>query len=325
MKRLLTQGINFVVDFVARRCAPVLAPIVGHMARTGVGTDHCLRYGSLPMPVNFYSPVPDLGDLESRKIWDRQSDFSGIDFHPDAQKAFLLKLGQTFGQECDWPSDPTADHYRFFTKNGSFSYGCAAITHCILRHLNPQRVVEIGSGNSSLVMAAALARNARDSKKGAEYIIIDPYPGSMIKTGLPSLTKLVQERVELLDIDFFDLLGSNDVLFIDSGHVIRIGGDVNYLILEVLPRLAPGVIIHFHDIAFPYEYPRVYATNPQFRVFWTESYLLQAFLCFNNRFEILLAMNYLMIDHPEIFQTAFPLYDKNRLQTISRSFWIRRK
>jgi hypothetical protein len=325
MKRLLKRGINYAIDFVARRCAFGLAPIVGYMARTGVGTEQCLRYGSLPMPVNFHSPVPDLDDLERRKIWDRQSDWVGIDLHPDAQKGLLLKLGQEFGHECNWPSGPTSNPYQFFTENGSFSYGCAAITHCILRHFNPRRVIEIGSGNSSRVIAEALSRNASDANKGAEYIIIDPYPSSMIKAGLPAVTKLIQERVELIDTDFFHLLSQNDVLFIDSGHVVRIGGDVNYLILDVLPRLAPGVIIHFHDIAFPYEYPRVYATNPQFRVFWTESYLLQAFLCFNNHFEILLAMNYLMSAHPEIFKTAFPSYDKNKHPAISGSFWIRRR
>jgi hypothetical protein len=120
-------------------------------------------------------------------------------------------------------------------------------------------------------------------------------------------------------------LGKNDVLFIDSGHTVRVGGDVNYLIPDILPRLAQGVIIHFHDIGLPYEYPKVYSTNPKFRVFWTEAYLLQAFLCYNNEFEILLALNYLTTEHMASFRSAFPFYRPQSHGGKSGSFWIRRK
>ncbi len=102
-----------------------------------------------------------------------------------------------------------------------------------------------------------------------EYTIIDPHPSEMISGGrLPGLTRLIAERVEGAPDPFVDLI-ENDILLIDSSHTGKIGGDVNYLILDVLPRLAPGVIIHFHDIALPYEYPKAYHTNPHFRVFWT--------------------------------------------------------
>jgi hypothetical protein len=323
--RALKYLLSRVIGFAAQHFARVLAPIITHMARTGVGTDLCLRLGSLPMPVNFHSPVPDLEDLERRKVWDSRSDLVGIDFRPDAQMAFLLKLGKQFGHECDWPSTPSGDPYTFYTENPSFSYGCAALTHCMLRHFKPRRVIEIGSGNSSLVIAKTLSLNAQDSTGKAEYIIVDPYPRLMIGNGLPALTELVKERVELLDVNFFDQLGKDDVLFIDSGHVVRTGSDVNYLILDILPRLASGVIVHLHDIGLPYDYPKVYATNPKFRVFWTESYLLQAFLCCNNQYEILLAMNYLMTEHQEVFSTAFPLYDALKHRGISGSFWIHRK
>ncbi len=325
LRPLLRRAKRF-VNFAARPFAPILAPIISYMARTGVGTDACLRYGCLPMRVHFYSPVPDLADLEQRKVWDRRSDLIGIDFRPDAQVALLTRLGQKFSQECDWPPNPTGDPYQFHTENGNFSYGCAASTHCILRHFKPRHVVEIGSGNSSLVIAAALLLNANDSAAtDAEYTIIDPYPRSIIKKSLSGVTQLVNQRVELLDGGFFERLGENDVLFIDSGHTVRIGSDVNYLILDVLPRLAPGVIIHFHDIGLPYEYPKVYATNPHFRMFWTEAYLLQAFLCFNIQFEVLLAMAYLTAERKEELLAAFSLYDPAKYPLTSGSFWIRRK
>lgn len=325
LKRYLIQKSLFITDWAARFLSPILAPIITYMAKTGVGTDHCLRWGSLPMAVNYYSPVPDLEDLERRKVWDQQSSLVGIDLRPKAQIELLLKLGQEFGDECNWSSNPQADPYQFYTENGTFSFGCAASTHCILRYFKPRHVVEIGSGNSSRVISKALAPNAKGCGEKIEYIVVDPYPGSMVENGLMGLTQLIKERVESLDVGFFDKLGKNDVLFIDSGHTVRIGGDVNYLILDVLPRLGSGVIVHFHDIGLPYEYSKVYATNARFRVFWTEAYLLQAFLCYNDQFEILLAMNYLMAEHAEAFRAAFPLYNPLRHRAGSGSFWIQRK
>lgn len=324
-KHFLRRGAKVAIAFAAGPFGPVLASIVSFMARTGVGTDACLQRNCLPMPVHYYSPVPDLADLTRRKVWDRRSDLGGIDFRADEQVVLLRRLGREFGHECDWPPNPSGDPHQFHTENGSFSYGCAASIHCILRHFKPRHVIEIGSGNSSLVIAKAVLLNANDSPtESAEYIIIDPYPGPIIRKGLPGVTQLVNQRVESLDVHFFDQLEANDVLFIDSGHTVRIGGDVNYLILDVLPRLAPGVIIHFHDIGLPFEYPRVYATNPRFRMFWTEAYLLQAFLCHNTRFDILLAMAYLTANRNEELLAAFPCYDPIRHRATSGSFWIRR-
>ncbi len=314
-----------VKNLAARLGGAMLSRIISHMARTGVGTESCLRHGALPLPVDFHSPVPDLKDLESRKIWERRSGLAGIEFRTDAQMALLLEIGQKFGQECKWPLQPTGDTHHFYLENQSFSFGCAAGTHCLLRQYKPRRVIEIGSGNSSLVISGALSLNNRESAEKAAYIIVDPFPRPEIKKGLPALTQLVADRAELLEAGFFQELGKNDILFIDSGHVVRMGSDVNFLILDVLPRLASGVIIHFHDIALPYEYPKVYATNPKFRVFWTEAYLLQAFLCHNSEFEVLLAMNYLMRDHPKVFHAAFPSYERRPKGMVSGSFWIRRK
>jgi hypothetical protein len=303
-----------------------LAHLVYRMAQTGEGTDACLEQGCLPMLVHFYSPVPDLKDLEQRGVWDRRSTLTGIDFRAERQLESLSKLGQVFGNECLWPEKATSNPSQFFTHNGSFSFGCAAALHCMIRHFQPRQVVEIGSANSSLVISAALKMNANnESNPQPIYTIVDPYPGAKITGGLPMLSHLVPKRVELMDIGFFQDLRENDLLFIDSGHTVRTGSDVNFLILEVLPRLAPGVVVHFHDIPLPYEYQKVYFTNPTFRVFWTEAYLLQSFLTFNDRFEILLGMAYLMEKHQREFCEAFPHFDPQRNWANSGSFWIRRK
>ena len=303
-----------------------LARLVYQMAQSGEGTDACLEQGCLPMLVHFYSPVPDIKDLEQRGVWDKRSALPGIDFRTEHQLALLSKLGQAFGAECVWPEKATDNPVQFFTHNGSFSFGCAAALHCMIRHFQPQRVVEIGSGNSSLVIAAALEMNVhKESSPKPIYTIVDPYPGAKITGGLPMLSHLISKRVELIDISFFQELRENDLLFIDSGHTIRTGSDVNFLILEVLPCLAPGVVVHFHDIPLPYEYQKVYFTNPTFRVFWTEAYLLQSFLAFNDRFEILLAMAFLMEEHQREFCQAFPHFDPQRNWANSGSFWIRKK
>lgn len=225
------------------------------------------------MPVHYYSPVPDLGDLERRDIWARRSALRGVDFRPEAQVAYLLELGSRYGREWGWPSEPTKDPTEFHTENMSFSFGCAAAAHCMIRERKPKRIVEIGSGMSSIVLSAALKPNELEGAPSADYTIIDPYPASRLGALPGTQPSVLAQRVEVVEIGIFDQLEQGDILFIDSGHVVRIGGDVNFLFLDVLPRLKPGVVVHFHDIGLPFEYPKVYATNSNFRVFWTEAYL----------------------------------------------------
>jgi hypothetical protein len=307
-------------DWMLRR-APVL---VKRMADTGVGTDECLRLGCLPMNVHFYSPVPDIPDLESRKIWERKSELTGIDFRPEKQVALMRQLGQEYGNECSWPLHPAGKETEFYLKNFSFSYGCAAARHTIIRHFKPRHFIEIGSGHSSKVISRALEKNKQeDSSHTPEYTIVDPYPGEMVSK-LPLVSQRIQEKVECVDARVFDSLEENDIVFVDSSHTVKTGSDVNFMLLDVLPRLKPGVLVHFHDINLPYEYPKVYFTNPQFRVFWTEAYLLQAFLAFNSKYEVLLAMNYLQVDHMDEFCEAFAPFKLEDNWANSGSFWIRR-
>lgn len=303
---------------------PLMIPLFGRVAREGTWGDACLEDGFLPMPVHFHSPVPDIGDLESRRVWDARSPMTGIDFREAPQEALLSGLGAAFGEECRWPFEPTGNPADFHLDNPSFSFGCAASTHCMIRHLKPGLVIEIGSGNSSRVIAAAIGRNRASDGRPGRHVIVDPYPAEALNGPAFPATEVTAKRVELLDPSFFDALGAGDILFIDSGHAVRIGGDVNFLFLEVLPRLAPGVVVHVHDIALPCEYPKDYAVKETFRQFWTEQYLLQAFLCFNREFEILLAMNWLMTDRMPLFRDAFPGYDPSIHPFKSGSFWIRR-
>lgn len=298
---------------------------IKYMATTGEGTDACYAAGALPMQVHFYSPVPDLKDLEERSVWDRVSTLPGVEFRRGYQKTLLAKLGQ-WGPECDWPVKGDPVKPEFFTNNGSFCFGCAAVAHSMIRMIRPRRIIEIGSGNSTLVLRKALEDNRNEFGDENSYIAVDPYPRHEIAELLIPGKELLTSRVELLEPSFFDQLDANDILFIDSGHTVRTGSDVNFLFLEVLPRLRPGVVVHVHDISLPYEYPKVYFTNPSFRVFWTESYLLQAFLTYNDRFDVLLSNQYLMTDEREAFGKTFEHYDpENKHPACSGGFWMRRK
>src|SRR5678815_1261886 len=154
------------------------------------------------------------------------------------------------------------------------------------RHFRSRLDVEVGSAYSSLVMGEAGARS-----DACPLICVEPFPSDFLSKGFSGLKSLVTKRVQEIDLDFFSQLQSGDVLFIDSSHTVKIGGDVNYLFLEVLPRLKPGVIVHVHDIFFPFDYRRDWVMD-EFR-FWTEQYLLQAFLTFNSEFEVLMANSYL--------------------------------
>lgn len=308
-------------SFVFKRMVAVFKRV----ANEGYGSDLCLKEGYLPLPVHFYSPIPDIKDLEKRKIWDKKSHLAGIEFNQKGQLELLRILGKKYGQECNWPLHQTSNPAEFYTDNNGYGYGCAAALYSIIREYQPGKIIEIGSGLSSTVINQAINVNQKKHSKKTDYTIIDPYPAGFIDKKYMKIKKFYHKRVELTDPEFFDQLSKNDILFIDSSHTSKIGSDVNFLYLEVLPRLKPGVIVHVHDINLPYEYQKVYATSETFRQFWTEQYLLQAFLCGNKNYEILLGMWYLMTDHSADFRKVFPFYDPRVHKYISSSFWMRKK
>ncbi|MEI6580867.1 MAG: class I SAM-dependent methyltransferase [bacterium] len=295
--------------------------IVKKWADTGENSDKCLKKGFLPVPVHFYHSIPDIKDLEERKVWDKVSPLSGISFEPQKYLNTIKYLGKKYSSECSWPNEPTKDENLFYLNNSSFSYGCAAVLHSIIREFKPKRIFEIGSGNSSKIIYGAIKMNEVSSEE-VDYVIIDPFCNIDVDTSYKN-TKIYKKKIEDMEIDFFKQLNDRDILFIDSSHMSKIGSDVNFEILEILPILNKGVLVHFHDINLPYEYPKVYATKSNFRVFWNESYLLQSFLTFNNSYEILLPMAYVQREFGDEFRKSFPESNKTS-NYASGSFWIRR-
>lgn len=300
----------------------IAIPIMGKMAITGESTDKCRKQGYLPVPIHFYHPIPDIEEMEKRNVWDKVSLLKGIGFESEQYLEYIGQLAKEFAHECDWPNEPSKNPMQFHLHNGCFSYGCAASLHCIIRSNKPKRIIEIGSGNSSKVIAAAIALNASENY-AAQYSIIDPY-SSLEQLNFPSYVNILRQPVETMDVKYFETLEENDILFIDSSHVCKMGSDVNFEILEILPSLNAGVYIHFHDVNLPYEYPKIYATDPKHRIFWTESYLLQAFLACNDDYQIILPMDYMQRHYLDKLINLFPHGTKTDFGWVSGSFWIKR-
>jgi len=167
---------------------------------------------------------------------------------------------------------------------------------------------------------AILKNEEEDNDYECELVAIEPYPNDILKAGFPGLSKLIPKKVQDIPLSEFKKLSENDILFIDSSHVLKIGSDVQYEYLEILPRLNKGVIVHAHDIFLPAEYPKEWILK-DYR-FWTEQYLLQAFLSFNDSFEVLWGGSYMHLRHPDKLEEAFSSYKRD--ERWPGSFWIRR-
>ena len=237
-----------------------------------------------------------------------------------SQLELLDQFAASYRAEYDaLPFEHPGRPCRFFVNNGVFESVDAEMLYCIIRNFRPHRIIEIGSGFSTLLAAQAAIVN-RDLDAPCELTAIEPFPSPPLANPLPGLTRLVRTGVEDVALDKFRQLEANDILFIDSSHVLRIGGDVVREYLEILPSLRPGVIIHCHDIYLPADYPKELVLGD--RNFWTEQYLLHAFLQFNRAFEVLWAASYMHLHYPDRLASAFTSYSRGSFWP--KSFWMRR-
>ncbi len=277
------------------------------------------RHGLHVMRATYDSPVPDTRLLEDGR-WRDRSAMVGVDLRAEAQLALLRDLASAWGSEyARFPlksNEPASEPHLL---NGGFGPVDAELLYALIRQNRPRRVVEIGAGHSTRFIAAALKRNAGNGAV-AEFITIDP-SGIDDLQHLDGLTRHISDRVERLPLSTFAQLRAGDILFIDSPHVVTVGGAVPYLLLEVVPRVAPGVFIHVHDVFLPNAYPEHWVTRDL--RFYTEQYLLHAFLAFNGSFEAILMANYLHTTHPDALAAAIPSYDRTRDQP--GSFWMQRR
>jgi hypothetical protein len=207
---------------------------------------------------------------------------------------------------------------RYFYYNGSFGALDAVALAAIARHYAPKRVIEVGSGHSS---AALLDLRDDGILTGCAFTFIDPdfsrVRELMSETDLGGVTMLAK-KVQDVSLDVFRQLGPGDILLIDSSHVAKIGSDVNFIVFHILPVLAPGVIVHFHDVFDRFEYPREWYVEGRY---WNEQYLLRAFLMYNTAFEILLFSSYLFNRFNAVFREKMPAV----LATGGGQLWLRRR
>jgi hypothetical protein len=296
-------------------------PVFYLVARTGIGAELCRRFGFQPIRVHYYQPIPEYEKLPD-EIFTRRQEFPGFRIEDAVVRDLLSKLGR-YAPEISWPADSAAPG-TYYTSNSSFGLSSGALLYSMIRAFGSRRVVEIGGGYSSLVSIEALEKN--HGSRGFEFTCVEPYPLPWLRRSLSARAetcKLVESTAEMTAPATFLGLSENDVLFVDSSHVSKLGSDVNFVYLQILPRLKPGVIVHIHDIYIPYEYPKVHFFGRS-KFFWNEQYFLQAFLTDNPKFEILLPGFYAQRDMQSDFNAAFPMIKPGR-DRLTSSFWMRRK
>ena len=269
-------------------------------------------------PGHYYSPITNIDEIKSMedKVFHFfRKEVPGIDFNEEEQVQ-LLKAFTAYYKEMPFPENKQ-EGYRYFFINDVFSYTDAIILYSFLRHFKPQRVIEVGSGYSSSLM---LDTNNTFFNNSMNLTFIEPYPEDrldvLIREEDRASAKIIVDKVQNVKLDVFTQLQEGDILFIDGSHVSKAGSDLNFLVFEVLPILAKGVIIHFHDIFHPLEYSREWIYEGRN---WNEIYLLKAFLTYNPRFKILFFNDFMHKYHSEGFAEMSDCY-KNR----GGSLWLRK-
>jgi predicted O-methyltransferase YrrM len=254
------------------------------------------------VPNHFYWPIPDIRTLEKREWPTRNCAF---DVNLENQAEFAQRVVTSYARELGFQpenSNPAIYHLN----NGLFESVDAEVAYCMVRDRKPRRIVEVGGGFSTRVMAAAVRTNAVEGT-ACKLTTIEPNPDGTLRHGFEGLSELISTKVQNVPIETFTSLEPGDILFIDSSHVVTVGGDVVYEFFEIFPRLQPGVIIHLHDIFYPSDYPRDAVLN--FLWFWSEQYLLEALLTSNSGFEVLWASSAMQLLRPNVLEENFPNWD----------------
>jgi hypothetical protein len=266
-------------------------------------------------PGHFYSPIVDPDELrkDRDRVFNRERPVLGVDLNETSQIQLLEEFRTYRGLLPFTPKKSAANLYYY--ENDFYSYGDATILFCVLQHFRPGRIVEFGSGFSSCVIL--------DTKRlflpQLQCLFIDPHPDRLLKLAHGSLEgcTVLKKRAQALAFDEISL-ERNDVLFIDSTHVSKAGSDVNFHLFELLPRLPSGVLIHFHDVAYPFEYPEEWFFEQNRS--WNECYVLRAFLTGNRDYEVVFFNDFMNRKHGRLIAEAFPLFPKNP----GGALWLRK-
>ena len=294
-----------------------LRRLAGSIPVLGRLFDQIDRQGAHPAG-HYYSPIPDRADVarllaRPAAIPDR---LPGIDLNTEAQGR-LLEHYATFYGELPFTEQPNAD-CRFHYDNQWYRYADAIFLYSFLRQFKPRRIIEVGSGYSSAVILDVVGRFFPEPP---EITLIEPHPErlySLLRPDDRRIVKVVDSQIQGQPPETFASLGRNDLLLIDSSHVLKFGSDVQYLLFDVLPRLQPGVVVHIHDIFYPFEYPADWLARGWY---WNEAYALRAFLMNNDAWEILFFNNHACRVHEPFIARHMPLC----LRDHGGSLYLRRR
>lgn len=274
---------------------------------------------------DYYSPLPVVSKIETNmEKWFKPSKLVGINYDINTMKDLLKSLGSQY-----------ADEYKklpSYSENIEKGYGPgytafdSMILYFMVRRIKPKNYIEVGSGLSTYYFSLAAKRNEEEGYP-SQITCIEPYPLKALYT-ISSNIAIIKKEVQDIEASFFAQLEPGDILFIDSSHILKIDGDVPYLYLEVIPRLKKGVIIHIHDIPFPFNVPfppKYWIFNRTWPVFWNEAMLLQAFLSHNDAYRILLSPPLVRFYDENFLRSNMPGYEpiSQNTDTFS-SIWIER-
>ena len=269
-------------------------------------------------PGHFYSPLLDLQNLPpnaNEVEHDGVECWEFIDLRGDAQQTYYQDLIDRFPM-LDFPRSKM-DGYRYYWDNKYYVFSDAFTLSGVIRKEKPKRIIEIGSGFSSAVMLDTLAHTGTT----AELTFIEPFPDRLQSLLTPAeliSARLLTQPVQAVPLALFEELEAQDILFIDSSHVAKIGSDVTCILLRILPRLRPGVLVHFHDIFYPFSYPISWVSAGRA---WNESLFLRAFLINNPTFEIVAFNSFAGSTFPEVFRGRVDQF----LNDTGGSIWIRKR
>lgn len=259
-------------------------------------------------PGHFYSPIPPPDEVRKRedKIFRVPRAVPAVDLNEREQMQFFDAF-KGYYKELPFTEEKT-DGLRYFFDNQNYSYSDAICLYSMIRHLKPERVIEVGSGYSSCV---TLDTNELFFGNAIGCSFIEPYPAlllSLITEADKGRVEIIPTALQEVSLEYFSALRENDILFVDSTHVSRVNSDVNYIFFEILPTLNSGVYVHFHDIFYPFEYPKDWVYEGRA---WNEAYLLRAFLQYNDSFKIVFFNTFLEHFFAEKFMADMPLCMKN--------------
>ncbi|MCC6736261.1 MAG: class I SAM-dependent methyltransferase [Bauldia sp.] len=269
-------------------------------------------------PGHYYSPVVDPRELTGARAPNRKidpADIAGITLDVKEMRRWWQANARSI-RSTPFP-DTEDGRWRYYAHNEIFPIGDAVVLRAMIIENRPARIVEIGSGFSTAVMLDTIDEH----RLPTTITCIEPYAERLKSRLRPEdarITTIIEKPVQGVPLDLFAGLSVGDVLFIDSTHVLKTGSDVHYELFSILPALKPGVIVHFHDMHYPFEYPDRWIFDLQYS--WNEVYAVRAFLMYNNRFRVTFMNGLFQLHGQDLLPETLPRFNQNP----GASLWLKK-